>query len=129
MKRPEHLTLAEVLEIHRELVDQHGGSGEVRDLGLLESALAVPQASFDGAPLHASIFTMAAAYAFHISQNQPFMDGNKRAALGAALVFLEMNGVVVNDPRGELYGAMIGLATRTTGKEDMAELLKRLADS
>jgi death-on-curing protein len=129
VKRPEHLTLAEVLEIHSELVDQHGGSGEVRDLGLLESALTVPQVSFDGAPLHASIITMAAAYAFHISQNQPFMDGNKRAALGAALVFLEMNGVVVNDPRGELYGAMIGLATRTTGKEDMAELLKRLADS
>lgn len=70
---------------------------------------------------------MAAAYAFHIAQNQPFLDGNKRAGLGSALVFLRINGIDVNDPDERLYDAMIGLAERRLDKAALAQLLRELA--
>ncbi|MDP3541074.1 MAG: type II toxin-antitoxin system death-on-curing family toxin [Elusimicrobiota bacterium] len=107
-------------------MERHGGRGGIRDRGLLESA-AVPEASFGGALLHPSLFSMAAAYAYHIAENQPFIDGNKRAGLAAALVFLELNGVSINDPRGSLYGAMMDIAARKMTKEGLANLLERLA--
>lgn len=127
MKEPVFLTLAEALEIHRFQVDKYGGTQGLRDLGLLESALAVPQASFGGELLHGSLFEMAAAYAYHIAENQPFLDGNKRTALGAALVFLEMNGFPADDPQGELYGAMMGVAARRLDKKGLAAVFKKLA--
>lgn len=126
MKEPEFLTLAEILDIHRSQIERHGGSEGIRDRGLLESALAVPAASFGGELLHKSLFAMAAAYAFHIAENQPFIDGNKRAALGAALVFLEMNGVSVEDPKGALYDAMMAIAARKMSKDELASVLERI---
>ncbi len=125
MTEPEFLTLSEVLEIHKAQIEAHGGSDGVRDLGLLESALAVPQASFGGAFLHAAPFEMAAAYAFHIAENQPFVDGNKRTALAAALIFLELNGVTLRDPKGLLYQAMID--ARARDKKGLAALLASLS--
>lgn len=127
MKEPTFLTLAEVLEVHRFQVDRYGGTQGLRDLGLLESALAVPQASFGGKLLHGSLFELAAAYAYHIAENQPFLDGNKRAALAAALVFLELNGFSVDDPKGELYDAMMAVAARGMDKKRLAGVLKKLA--
>ena len=127
MNEPEFLTLAEVLEIHDFQIERHGGSRGLRDRGLLESALAVPAATFDGEFLHPSVFEMAAAYACHIAENQPFIDGNKRTALGAALVFLETNGISIEDPEGALYGAMMAIAEGKMSKQDLSDLFARLA--
>lgn len=127
MSEPAFLTLAEVLLIHKEQIERFGGTSGIRDIGLVESAIAMPQAGFGGEYLHASIFEMAAAYAYHIAENQPFLDGNKRTALAAALVFLDMNGIVIEDPKGRLYEAMIKLGTRKQDKRGMAKLLSELA--
>ena len=72
---------------------------------------------------------MAAAYAFHIAENQPFVDGNKRTALAAALVFLEFNGFDVSDPGGELYQAMISISSRTLDKAGLAKIFNQLAQN
>jgi death-on-curing protein len=88
----------------------YGGSQGLRDERVLDSAVATPAATYDGEFLHEDIFHMAAAYAFHIAENQPFVDGNKRTGLNAALVFLDINGWVVSDMN--LYDAMIALSSR-----------------
>ncbi len=121
------LTLAEVLEIHRDQIERYGGRLGVRDMDLLKSALAMPEATFGGEFLHEDIYEMAAAYAFHICRNHPFMDGNKRTALACALVFLELNERSVRDPAGELYGAMIDLAAGKLNKHRLAEIFFRLS--
>ena len=90
---PYFLTLEEVLKIHENQIECYGGSHGVRDQGLLQSAIAQPEASFGGDYLHKDVFEMAAAYLFHIVENHPFVDGNKRAGTAAALVFLDLNGV------------------------------------
>jgi len=77
MTEPEFLTLEDVLLIHDEQIEVYGGIQGIRDPGLLESAVMTAQASFGGEYLHQNIFEMAAAYAFHIAENQPFLDGNK----------------------------------------------------
>ena len=120
------LTLAEVIEIHTDQIQRYGGSDGVRDMNLLSSAIAMPYASFSGSFLHSDIYEMAAAYAFHICQNHPFVDGNKRTALASALVFLELNGISISDPKGKLYNAMINLATGKINKTEFAKLLKSL---
>ena len=88
-----HLTVDIVREIHAEAISQFGGSDGVRDLALLESAVAAPQASFGGKSPYADLAEVAGAYLYFLCQNHPFMDGNKRAALGACIVFLRLNGV------------------------------------
>ncbi len=98
----------------------------MRDLGLLESAINQPEASFGGEWLHKTIFEMAAAYAFHIAKNHPFVDGNKRAALASALVFLELNGISVRDSKGKLYDVMIKLTTSQISKQEFGKILKKM---
>ncbi len=92
---PRFLGIDEVLELHGQLVQRFGGSPGLRDLGMLESAVAMPQAGFGDSYLHDDIFEMAAAYLFHIVMNHPFIDGNKRTGTHAALVFLADNGYAV----------------------------------
>jgi len=123
---PLFLTLAEVIEIHSDQIRRYGGRDGLRDLALLESALAQPEASFSGKWLHRDLYEMAAAYAYHICQNHPFIDGNKRTALASALVFLELNGIALLDPRGRLKDAMLRIASGKMSKEDFAKLLRRL---
>lgn len=108
-------------------LESYGGATGIRDRGLLESAVMMPQASFGGDYVHAGVFEMAAAYAFHISENQPFVDGNKRTALVSALVFLDWHQIEISDPQGELYGAMISLAQKTLDKEGFATLFQKLS--
>lgn len=120
------LTLAEVIEIHTDQIHRYGGQDGLRDLPLLESALAQPEASFAGEWLHADHYEMAAAYAFHLCQNHPFIDGNKRTALATSLVFLELNGITILDPRGRLENAMIRIASSKMNKQDFAKLLRKL---
>ena len=127
MKEPSFLSFAEVLEIQRVQAENYGGDFALRDRGLLESALAMPESSFGGEFLHSTFFAMAAAYAYHIAENQPFVDGNKRTGLAAALVFLALNGVEIEDPKGRLYKAMMDIAARKLSKEGLAALLGELA--
>ena len=87
------LTAEEVEQIHKRVVAEFGGSAGIRDRGLLESAIAQPQMTFGGEYLHPSVPEMAAAYLYHLCGNHPFIDGNKRVGLAAALVFLELNGL------------------------------------
>lgn len=127
MTEPDFLELEEVLELHERQIEAFGGTVGIRDQGLLESALGMPRATFGGQFVHESVFAMAAAYAFHIAQNQPFLDGNKRTGLGAALVFLRINGYRVDDPEESLYEAMIAIAERRMDKAGLAGTLDRLA--
>jgi death-on-curing protein len=124
---PEFLELEDVLEFHEELLALHGGETGVRDLGLLESALAQPRAMFGGEYLHGDLFLMAAAYAFHIAENQPFVDGNKRTALVTALTFLELNGFSVDALSDRLYLAMLAVGDGRLDKAGLALLLRELA--
>jgi death-on-curing protein len=89
-----HLTAAAVRAIHTEVIAAHGGSEGLRDEGLLESAVAAPQATFGGEPLMQNANEIAAAYLFYLCRNHPFVDGNKRTALAACLVFLDVNGLL-----------------------------------
>lgn len=86
-----HLDAEAIIAIHAEVLAAHGGRPGVRDRGLLESAVAAPQASFGGEPLLQDPVEIAAAYLFYLCRNHPFVDGNKRAALATALVFLQEN--------------------------------------
>ncbi len=126
MDDPLFLTLTEVLEIQRNQIELYGGSLGVRDLRLLESAIAQPEASFGGQWLHEDLFEMAAAYAFHLCQNHPFADGNKRTALAASLVFLELNKTPILDPKRKLLSAMIKMADGKISKKEFAGILKGL---
>ncbi len=105
------LTMAEVLMIYADQMRRYGGDYGIRDPGLLSSALAMPETTFDGQYLHESIVEMEAAYAFHICQNHPFIDGNKRSALATALVFLSINKIEIEDPEERLYDGMMAVAT------------------
>ena len=127
MDAPRFLTLSEVLTILRDQIARYGGVFGVRDISLVSSAIAVPQASFEGKPLHTDLYEMAAAYAFHLCQNHPFVDGNKRVALASALVFLELNGVEISDPDGRLYPLMMAVASGTAQKLEIAAVLRDLA--
>jgi death-on-curing family protein len=124
---PPFLTVEEVLAFHADQIREFGGSESIRDKGGLDSAVAQARATFDGEYLHKGVFEMAAAYAFHIAEKQPFLDGNKRTALNAAIAFLGLNGFDVVDPDGKLFSAMIGLSGGEWTKQQMAALLEQLA--
>ncbi len=89
---PLFLELDEVLEIHCDQIASYGGGSGIRDMALLQSALAMPRAGIGEAYFHADIIEMAGAYLFHIVKNQPFVDGNKRVGAVAAFIFLKLNG-------------------------------------
>ena len=126
MKKITFLTLVEVVEIHSDQIQHYGGSEGIRDMNLLSSAVAMPYVSFSGRFLHSDLYEMAAAYAFHICQNHPFVDGNKRTALASALIFLELNGVSISDSQGKLDEAVVSLASGDVNKVDFAKILREL---
>ena len=117
---PRFLSVEEVLELHEQLVQRFGGSHGLRDLGMLESAVAMPQAGFGDSYLHDDVFEMAAAYLFHIVMNHPFIDGNKRAGTHAALVFLADNGYAIELSQDEKYDLVIGICEGTVTKKQLA---------
>lgn len=121
------LDLNDVLTIHRNQLELYGGSDGVRDNGLLESAIAQPQAVYDGNYLHEFPFEMAAAYLFHIVQNHPFLDGNKRTGAAVALVFLDFNGIELDAPEGAIYGITIDTATGKADKAVIADFFRSIA--
>jgi death-on-curing protein len=121
---PEFLTLGDVLESHAQQIERYGGSDGIRDVGLLESAIAQPQARFGGDYLHADIFEMAAAYLFHLVKNHPFIDGNKRIGLEATLVFLEINGLTTRATDEALVELTLSVARGEAGKQQVAEFFR-----
>lgn len=123
----EFLTLAEIIEIHNNQILLYGGEPGVRDFSLLSSAIAIPRSTFEGNYLYNDIFEMAAAYIYHICQNHPFVDGNKRVALAAGLIFLDLNNITIDDPNGELYRMMINVASGKINKDKIKSILKQLA--
>lgn len=120
MNEPLFLTLDEVLGIHADQIRRYGGSPGLRDLGLLRSALGMPETTFEGEFLHGTLFEKAAAYLFHIVRNHPFVDGNKRTGLMCALVFLGLNGRRLDaDPE-----ALHELARGSIDKAEVAVFLR-----
>jgi len=122
---PVFLGLEEILAIHRDQIQRYGGSPGIRDLGTLQSALAMPAASFGGQYLHQDLFEMAAAYLFHIVSNHPFVDGNKRTGAVAAYIFLSMNGVTLKASGTSFGKVVMRVARGKAGKAEVAEFLRR----
>lgn len=125
-KEIEFLTLAEIIEIHKNQLSNYGGEEGIRDISLLSSAIAMPKSTFEGNYLHKDLFEIAAAYVYHISQNHPFVDGNKRTALVSGLIFLDFNNIYLDDPKEELYKMMMNTASGKMNKNKIAEILRNL---
>lgn len=89
----EHLTVMQVHAIHDAVIEAYGGSPGIRDANLLESAVNAPQATAFGASPFVDLIEVAAAYLFYLCRNHPFLDGNKRVGMTAAIVFLRLNGI------------------------------------
>lgn len=109
------------------MIERYGGLEGVRDIGLLRSAIAMPQASFGGESLRKDLFEMAAAYLCHIVQNHPFLDGNKRTGAAAAIIFLAMNGVELEADEEGLAHLTLDVAQGKVGKQQIAEFFRRTA--
>ena len=121
-------SLAEIIYIHQNQISTYGGSQGIRDLNLLSSAIAMPESQFAGEYLHKDIFEMAAAYIYHIAQNHPFIDGNKRTALAAGLTFLDLHNMDINDPDDILYEMMINVASGRINKDQISMALRELSN-
>lgn len=114
----EYLTLEQVLELHRRLIEQSGGSMGVRDFGALESAVAQPQMTFGGEELYSTVIEKAAALGFSLVMNHPFVDGNKRVGHAALEIFLVVNGFEINASVDEQERTVLRLAAGEMGREE-----------
>jgi len=121
---PLFLTLDEVLSLHEEQIRLFGGSSGVREMSLLLSAIGNVEATFDEVFLHETTFEMAAAYLYGICRNHPFVDGNKRTAVAAALTFLDLNGIEVDADENDFYDLVIGVAEGRVSKASIAVFLE-----
>lgn len=119
------LTLDEVLALHADQIERYGGRPGIRDIGLLQSALGVPTATFEGRFLHGSLHEMAAAYLFHLVRDHPFVDGNKRAGLAALLVFLGLNSLWLEADPAELERLVREVADGKISKAEIAVFVQR----
>jgi death on curing protein len=122
---PIFLTLDEIMLLHQRLVDAFGGSPEIRDRGLLQSALSMPSAAFAGQFLHTSLAEMGAAYLFHLVMNHLFVDGNKRTGAAAARIFLKMNGANFDPDETEYGDLVLAVASGKLDKADVIAFFKR----
>lgn len=123
--RPRFVTTDEARGWHAVLIAQYGGADGLRNAGLLESALAAPRQGFGGEFAHHYPFGMAAAYAFHIAKNHPFVDGNKRVALMCCGAFLRMNGWDLVSEGEAAADAILQLVSGELDKDDFASWLKQ----
>lgn len=122
--RPRFLTVEEALAQHAIAIRQYGGGEGLRDAAALESAIAMPQQAFGGEQAHAFPFEMAAAYAFHIAKNHPFVDGNKRVALLCCVVFLRLNGWNLTSQGTDAADAILALVGDEIDKRGFAKWLE-----
>jgi death-on-curing protein len=128
-----HLGKAAALAIHEEVMAAHGGMVGLRDEGLLESALAAPQATMFGQAMMADPVEIAAAYLFYLCKNHPFLDGNKRTALATALVFLVENKVFGHEANSPLpvdpwEGLVLDVASGQLTREETTSRLRELVE-
>jgi death-on-curing protein len=124
-----HLTVANVLEVHAEAIGQFGGSAGIREVALLESAVAAPQASFGGESVYSDMVEVAAAYLFFLCRNHPFVDGNKRVALGACIVFLRLNGVEPQSDGQSWEDLTLDVAASRLDREQTTQRLRALVSA
>ena len=125
MKDPLFLRLHEIIEIHSDQIVRYGGSNGIRDIGLLQSAVAMPMSSFGGQFLHSDLFEMAAAYLYHLVKNHAFVDGNKRVGTVAALVFLDLNGIEVDAEETEFERLVLDVVENKSSKGTVADFFRR----
>ena len=121
-----HLTVDIVREIHTEAITRFGGSDGVREMTLLESGVAAPQASFGGKSPYADLAEVAAAYLFYLCKNHPFIDGNKWAALGACIVFLRINGIEPKSDGTEWEELTVAVAESAIDRDEATQRLRKL---
>jgi len=121
-----HLNVAHVREIHRAVLDAFGGSDGLRDEGLLESAVAAPQATFGGTSPFADLVEIAAAYLFYLCRNHPFVDGNKRVSMTSAIVFLRLNGIEPAADGPEWEELVLDVAASRLDREQTTARLRKL---
>ena len=120
-----YLTFAEVLELHQSVLERWGGAGGIRDLGILESALAQPRQSFGGQDLYSDLATKAAALCFSLVLNHPFIDGNKRIGHAAMETFLMVNDHELRAPVDEQEHIMLDLAAGNFTRDSFVEWVKQ----
>ena len=121
-----HLSVDIVKEIHAAVIAAFGGLDGIRDLGLLESAVAAPQATFGGQSPYASVAEVAAAYLFYLCRNHPFLDGNKRVGMTSAIVFLRLNGIEPAPDSADWEALMLDVAASRIDREETTARLKKL---
>lgn len=122
--RPKFLTVDEIVAIHRDQLSRYGGAEGIRDWGLLRSAVAMPAAGLGGRFLHSDVCEMAAAYLFHLVQNHPFLDGNKRVGAVAAYVFLALNNLRLTAEPAAFADLVFSVARGETPKSGVAEFFR-----
>lgn len=120
-----YLTAEQVLFIHSRLIDETGGSHGIRDIGLLQSAVSRPMATFGGEDLYPDIFHKVAALMESLIKNHPFIDGNKRTAISSTGIFLRMNGYSLETSQKELEGFTLDMATGKVSAADAAKWFKQ----
>jgi death-on-curing protein len=123
---PIHLTVERFREIHQQVIKRFGGSDGIRDYSLLESAVSAPQATFGGDSLYKDRIEIAAAYLFYICRNHPFIDGNKRVALGACIIFLKTNGYKPKADGPEWESLILDVAASRLDRDQTTERLRAL---
>lgn len=121
-----HLTVDIAREIHTEAITRFGGSDGVREMTLLESGVAAPQASFGGKSPYADLAEVAAAYLFYLCKNHPFIDDNKWAALGACIVFLRINGIEPKADGPEWEELTLAVAESAIDRDETTQRLRKL---
>ncbi len=123
-----YLSPHQVLFLHARLIEETGGSHGVRDMGLLLSALGRPQATFEGKDLHPTMYQKAAALSDSMINNHPFVDGNKRTGIGAAVLFLSLNGYVVTASNQELLDLTMQIAQKRTTIDEVANWFEKYSN-
>lgn len=129
MQSPAFLLVDHVMAVHRRMISEFGGDPLLHDPGLLESAVVLPASKFDGKFLHGGIAAMAAAYLFHICNNHPFVDGNKRTALTSAEIFLLLNDHSLRATDDELEVLTMGVAAGSISKSEVVTFFQHHAHS
>ena len=124
MASPLFLSVEDVVEIHADQIQRYGGSLGIRDVELLHSALGMPEAGFGDQYLHAGLVEMAAAYLYHIVQNHPFIDGNKRTGAMAAFVFLKLNSFTLEADESAFETLVLRAAQGQVGKDAIADFFR-----
>jgi death-on-curing protein len=119
-----YLTLGEVVELHRRLLEATGGVPGIRDFGALESALAQPKAMFAGTDLYPTLAEKAAALCFSLVHDHPFVDGNKRVGHAAMESFLVLNGTEIDAPVDDQERLMLDLAAGRIERRHLTDWLR-----